>query len=111
MKSNKITSLKKAREIIERSGILEIDADDGTTDANLITWWDGEYYNALGYLYRDRKSHKIYMMLDTPPSVLRAIGKVFKYEIVCSIYGSRSTDFKDISILWLKEAVNECTSR
>lgn len=107
MKSKKITSLKQAREIIEQSSVLEINKDDGTEDANLITWWDGEYYNELGYLYRDRKSNKVYMMLATPPSVLRAIARVFKYEIVCNLYGSRSTDFKDISILWLKEAVNE----
>ena len=45
MKSKKITSLKQAREIIEQSSVLEINKDDGTEDANLITWWDGEYYN------------------------------------------------------------------
>ena len=33
MKSKKITSLKKAREVIEQSGILEIHEDDGTVDA------------------------------------------------------------------------------
>ena len=107
MKSKKITAIKHARVAIEQSGILEINEDDDTEDANLITWWDGAYYAELGYLYRDGKSRKIYMMLGAPPSVLRAIGKVFKYEIVCSLYGGRSTNFTDINILWLKEAVNE----
>lgn len=107
MKSKKITSIKQAREIIEKSNVLEINANDGTDDANLITWWDGAYDAELGYLYRDGKSRKIYMMLGAPPSVLRAIGKVFKYEIVCGFYGGRSTNFIDINILWLKEAVNE----
>ena len=107
MKSKKITSIKQAREIIEQSSVLEINKDDGTEDANIITWCDGEYYYELGYLYRGRKSNKVYMMLATTPSVLRAIARVFKYEIVCNLYGSRSIDFKDISILWLKEAVNE----
>lgn len=49
-------------------------------------------------------------MLETPPSIQRIIAKVFKYESVCNLYGSRSTNFKDASILWLKEAVNEYTS-
>lgn len=110
MKSKKITSIKQARRIIEQSGILEINEDDGTEDANLITCWHGNYYIDLGYLYRGRKSRKIYMMLETPPSVQRIIAKVFKYEVVCSLYGDCSTDFRDASILWLKEAVNECTS-
>ena len=110
MKSKKITSIKQARRVIEQSGILKINEDDGTEDANLITCWHGDYYIELGYLYRGRKSRKIYMMLETPPSIQRIIAKVFKYESICNLYGSRSTDFKDASILWLKEAVNECTS-
>lgn len=110
MKSKKITSIKQARRVIEQSGILEIEEDNDTEDANLITWWDGHYYNELGYLYRGRKSRKVYMMLDAPPSIQRALAKVFKYEIVCSLYGGRNTDYKDIRLLWLKEAVNECTS-
>lgn len=110
MKSKKITSIKKAREIIDNSSVLNINEDDGTTDANIISCWCGNYYIDLGYLYRGRKSRKVYMMLDAPPSILRAIDKVFKYEIVCNLYGYRSTDFKDTRILWLKEAVNECTS-
>lgn len=107
MKSKKITSLKQAREIIEQSNVLEINENDDPDDPNAITWWDGNYVNELGYLYRDGKSRKIYMMLGAPPSVLRAIGKVFKYEIVCGLYGGRSTNFTDINILWLKEAANE----
>ena len=105
MKSKKITSIKQARKVIEQSGILEINEDDGTVDANLITWRDGEYFNELGYLYRDCKSHKIYMMLDPNPSELRAIAKVFNYEIVCNFYGG--FEYRDTSILWLKGAVNE----
>lgn len=107
MKSKKITSIKQARRIIEQSGILEINEDDGTEDANLITWWDG-YYCELGYLYRDRKSRKIYMPVKPNPSELRAIAKVFNYEIVCNLYGEEGMG--DTTILWLKEAVNGCTS-
>lgn len=108
MKSNKITSLKKAREIIEQSDILDIHENDGTESANLITWWDGEFYIDLGKLYRDHKSRRVYVMLDPIPSELRAIAKVFNYEIVCNFYGG--FEYKDTSILWLKEAVNGCTS-
>lgn len=107
MKSKKITSIKQARRIIEQSGILEINEDDGTVDANLITWWEGHYCE-LGYLYRDRKSRKIYMPVKPNPSELRVISKVFNYEIVCNFYGGEGMG--DTSILWLKEAVNECTS-
>ena len=103
MKSKKITSIKQAEEIIEWSNVLEIDKNDD----NLITWWDGGYANELGYLYKDSKSRKIYMMLGATPSILRAIGKVFKYEIICTLYGGRSTNYTDTTILWLKEAVNE----
>lgn len=110
MKSKKITSIKQAKEIIQRSGILEIDEND-PDDPNLITWWSGTYVYELGYLYRDCKSRKVYMMLAAPPTILRAIAKVFKYKVVCSLYGMHSTDFEDIRILWLKEAVNECTSK
>lgn len=105
MKSKKITSIKQARRIIEQSGILEINEDDGTVDANLITWG---YVNELGYLYRDRKSRKIYMPVQPNPSELHAIAKVFNYEIVCNFYGGEGMG--DTSILWLKEAVNGCTS-
>ena len=109
MKSKKITSIKQARRIIEQSGILEINEDDGTVDANLVTWWDGnDDINELGYLYRGRKSRKIYMPVKPNPSELRAIAKVFNYEIVCNLYGEDGMG--DISILWLKETVNECTS-
>lgn len=108
MKSKKITSIKQTRRIIEQSGILEINEDDGTVDANLITWWDGEYVNELGYLYRGRKSCKIYMPVNPNPSELRVIAKVFNYEIVCNFYGGEGMG--DTSILWLKEAVNGCTS-
>lgn len=108
MKSKKITSIKQARRIIEQSGILEINEDDGTVDANLITWWDGEYDNELGYLYKGRKSYKIYFPIEFNPSVLRAIAKVFNYEIVCNLYGGLR--YRDTTILWLKEAVNERTS-
>lgn len=108
MKSKKITSIKQARRVIEQSGILEINEDDGTVDANLVTWWDGSYVNELGYLYRDHKSRKIYMPVKPNPSELRAIAKAFNYEIVCNLYGE--PDVGDISILWLKEAVNEYTS-
>lgn len=107
MKSKKITSIKQARRIIEQSGILEINENDGTADANLITWWEGNYCE-LGYLYRDRKSRKIYMPVKPNPSELRVISKVFNYEIVCNFYGGEGMG--DTSILWLKEAVNECTS-
>lgn len=107
MKSKKITSIKQARRVIEQSGILEINEDDGTENANLITWWEGHYCE-LGYLYRDRKSRKIYMPVKPNPSELRAIAKVFNYEIVCNFY--RGFGYKDTSILWLKEAVNGCTS-
>ena len=110
MKSKKITSIKQARRIIEQSGTLEIENANDTEDANLITWWDGEYYNELGYPYRDRKSRKVYIVVDSKPSYLRAIAKVFNYEIVCSLYGNSHT-LRDHHILWLKEAVNECTSR
>lgn len=106
MKSKKITSLKQAREIIEKSNILEINADDGTEDANLITWWDGYYVNEIGYLYRDSKSRKVYTAVDAEPSQLRTIAKVFKYEIVCSLYRTTHMN-RDYHILWLKEAVNE----
>lgn len=105
MKSKKITSLKQARRLIEQSGILEINEDDGTVDANLITWWDGNDVNVLGYLYRGRKSRKIYMPVKPNPSELRAIAKVFNYEIVCNLYGEGGMG--DTTILWLKEAVNE----
>lgn len=107
MKSKKITSIKQAREIIEKSNILEINDDDGTTEANLITWWDGNYLNEIGYLFRGRKSHKIYMPVDPNPSNLRAIGKVFKYEIVCNLYGGSPRNISDTRILWLKEAAYE----
>lgn len=108
MKSKKITSIKQARRVIEQSGILEINEDDGTVDANLITWWDGNDINELGYLYRGRKSHKVYMVVAPNPSDLRAISKIFNYEIVCNFYGGLR--YMDTTILWLKEAVNECTS-
>lgn len=108
MKSKKITSIKQARRIVEQSDILEINENDGTETANLITWWDGNDVNELGYLYRGRKSRKIYMPVKPNPSELRAIAKVFNYEIVCNFYGD--FEYKDTSILWLKEAVNECTS-
>lgn len=109
MKSKKITSIKQARRVIEQSGILEINEDDGTADANLITWWDGYYVNELGYLYKGRKSRKVYTVVDPKPSELRAIAKVFNYEVVCSLYGNSHT-LRDYHILWLKESVNECTS-
>lgn len=108
MKSKKITSIKQARRVIEQSGILEINEDDGTVDANLITWWDGNDVNELGYLYRGRKSRKVYMKVAPNPSDLRAISKIFNYEIVCNFYGGLR--YRDTTILWLKEAVNECTS-
>lgn len=107
MKSKKITSIKQARRIIEQSGILEINEDDGTESANLVTWWDGNV-NELGYLYRGHKSYKIYFPVKPNPSELRAIAKVFNYEIVCNFYGGEGMG--DTSILWLKEAVNGCTS-
>lgn len=105
MKSKKITSIKQAREIIQHSGILEIEEDEDKDD-NLITWWDGHYVNEIGYLYRDSKSRKVYTVVDTNPSDLRAIAKVFNYEIVCSLY-RKPHMIKDYHILWLKEAVNE----
>lgn len=107
MKSKKITSIKQARKIIEKSDILEIYADDDPDDANLITWWDGYYVNAIGYLYRDSKSRKIYLPVSPDPSNLRVIGKVFKYEVVCSIYRIPANNISDTSILWLKEAAYE----
>lgn len=105
MKSNKITSLKKAREIIEQSGILEVYEDNGTTYANCVTWQKDSEFIQLGKLYRDHKSRRVYLVLDPTPSELRAIAKVFNYEIVCNFYGD--FEFKDTSILWLKEAANE----
>lgn len=71
MKSKKITSIKQAREIIDNSNVLSINEDDAT-DANLISCWCGNYYLGLGYLYRGRKSRKVYMMLDTLPSIQHA---------------------------------------
>lgn len=106
MKSKKITSIKQAREIIQHSGILEIEEDEDKDD-NLITWWDGYYVNDIGYLYRDSKSRKIYLPVSPDPSNLRAIGKVFKYEVVCSIYRIPADNISDTSILWLKEAAYE----
>ena len=105
MKSKKITSLKQAREIIQCSGILEVGERDGTTHSGYVEWWEGNEYIGLGYLYRDNKSRRIYTMVDPVPSNLRAIGKVFKYEIVCNFYGG--FQYTDTTILWLKEAVNE----
>lgn len=107
MKSKKITSIKQAREIIQHIGILEIEEDEDKDEDNLITWWDGYYVNAIGYLYRDNKSRKIYLPVSPDPSNLRVIGKVFKYEVVCSIYRIPVDDISDTSILWLKEAVYE----
>lgn len=103
MKSKKITSIKQTRKILEQSGILEI-----IVDANLITWWNSNYDNELGYIYKGRKSHKVYMVVAPNPSDLRTISKVFNYEIVCNFYGGLK--YMDTTILWLKEAVNECTS-
>lgn len=109
MKSKKITSLKKAREVIVQSGILEVYEDDGTEVSNLVTWWKDSEYSNIGKLFRDRKSRKVYIIVDTSPSELRVLAKVFNYEIVCNLYGG--FEYRDVSILWLKEAVNECTSR
>lgn len=108
MKSNKITSLKKAREIIEQSDILEMYGDDGTEYANYVTWEKDSESIELGKLYIDHKSRRVYIMLDPNPSELRTIAKVFNYEIVCNLYGG--FEYRDTSILWLKGAVNGCTS-
>lgn len=105
MKSKKITSLKQAREIIQCSGILEVGERDHTVNSDFIKWYEGDEYVDLGYLYRDIKSRRIYTMVDPVPSNLRAIGKVFKYEIACNFYGGFR--YADTTILWLKEAVNE----
>lgn len=105
MKSKKITSLKQAREIIQRSGILKVGERDGTVNSDFIQWYEGNEFVDLGCLYKDTKSRRIYTMVDPVPSNLRAIGKVFKYEIVCTFYGGFR--YADTTILWLKEAVNE----